>query len=653
MQKPSFRAELLTRRTYCRPLEDGGHETWEDVCQRVIAHQENLWVLAKKAALTDKEQDELEELRELMLARKALPSGRILWMGGTKQAKKTSVAMFNCAFTTVRDVYSVVDAYYLLLNGCGVGFKPVPGLLSGFSRECEIEVVRSEGKYEKGDPYNFDKTDFEDGVWHLFVGDSGEAWAKALGKILAFKKSIKKIVLDFSEIRGSGLPLKGYGWLSSGDAQVAEAFSEICKILNKRAGQLLTEIDLLDIINLAGSTLTSRRSAQIALVDSTSPMAEEFAYAKKDHFTSNPWRSQSNNSLVYYSRPSKLELRGIFTQMMESGGSEPGLINGEAARKRAPWFAGVNPCGEILLSDGGLCNLVEIDLGKFIGDNQGLYDATRLIARANYRQTIVDLKDGVLSDRWHETQEYLRLCGVGVTGIVKWLSNLSKEESEDTLCMLRAVAIGSTHQIAGELDLPIPKAVTTVKPSGTLGKIMDTTEGLHKPLGRYIFNNIKFDANDDLVSELEDAGYKVIPDPYSSNNVIVTIPVDNGDMDWDVVDGTEVNQESAIDQLERYKLLMENYVDHNASITVSYQDHEVSEIVSWLYENWDVYVGVSFLPAVDPTKTAEDLGYPYLPQEVVSKDQYDSYISNLKEISIRGGELIATEECAGGSCPVR
>lgn len=30
--------------------------------------------------------------------------------------------------------------------------------------------------------------------------------------------------------------------------------------------------------------------------------------------------------------------------MEEAGGSEPGLVNAEVARMRAPWFKGCNPC---------------------------------------------------------------------------------------------------------------------------------------------------------------------------------------------------------------------------------------------------------------------------------------------------------------------
>lgn len=658
MHGASFRAKLLAHRTYQRPF-DGGHETWGAMCARVCEHQEWLWTRALGRELNDDEVVELGDLYALMVQRKALPAGRILWMGGTEQVKKTEIAMFNCSFAVVRDVYSAVDAFYLLLNGCGVGFRPEAGLLNGFAKPVQIDVIRS-WRTDNGVPENSDWFSEKDGVrtWQLLVGDSGVAWAKAFGKLLAMKKPVDRIVLDFTRIRPAGTPLKGYGWLSSGDQQIADAFCKLCKILNDRAGQLLDEIDIVDMINLVGTTLTSRRSAEIAMLEATNANAERFATMKENHYEKAPWRSQSNNSLVFYSRPSRLELRGLFAQMLESGGSEPGLYNGEAARRRAPWFAGTNPCGEILLGDGGLCNLVDIDLGKFVGDWVGLIKATRLIARANYRQTCVSLKDGVLSDKWHETQEFLRLCGVGLTGIVKWLDNEFAGEHEgraaEALCELRAYANVTADFMADELGLPRPKAVTTVKPSGTLGKVMDTTEGLHRPLGRYIFNRVKFHNDDPLVTKLREAGYAIEPDPYSTNNCLAVLPVDNGEGKWTTVNGAEVNLESAVEQLNRYKLLMDNYVDHNASVTISYDPSEVNDIVDWLYQNWDSYVGVSFILRTDPTKRAEDLGYPYLPQTVVSAREYHEYVAGLMPVALVGNALLDdTSECSGGACPVR
>ena len=102
---------------------------------------------------------------------------------------------------------------------------------------------------------------------------------------------------------------------------------------------------------------------------------------KKDHWVNNPQRSQSNNSILFQSKPTRKELEKIFDIMLESGGSEPGIINGEVARKRASWFSGTNPCGEIHRQSLKLGNLCEIDLSKFNGRWKQLKTAAYLICK--------------------------------------------------------------------------------------------------------------------------------------------------------------------------------------------------------------------------------------------------------------------------------
>lgn len=651
---PSVRAQVITRRTYNRPLEDGSFETWDQTVDRVIKHQAWLWERAKGCPLIAKQYEELEDLRALMLARKALPSGRTLWLGGTDVAKSREASMFNCSFARIETVHDVVDAFWLLLQGCGVGFEPVVGTLSGFTKPVELTVIRSTKTEVTDRGYENNVEQFHKGDsgyhWVLKVGDSAEAWAKAVGKLLANKRHCDKLTLDFSEIRPAGIRLKGYGWISSGDETISSAFEKIIVLLNKRACRLLSRIDILDILNHLGTTLSSRRSAEIALVPYGDPEWIEFAKAKKDHWIDNPQRAQSNNSLVFYHRPSLAELGDIFRLMVESGGSEPGFINGQAALKRAPWFKGVNPCAEILLANKSFCNLTEVDLGKFNGDWEGLCEAIRLVARANYRQTCVNLDDGMLQRTWHELNEFLRLTGVGLTGIVRW------EHQNDPL---RRDALGrmaghGALKMADELAMPRSKCVTTIKPSGTLSKIMDTTEGIHKPLGKYIFNNVRFSVHDPIVEKCRDAGYRVFSDPYASDAVLVTFPVAWEDVEFQIVDGKEVNLESAVAQLERYKAWMTDYVSHNASITVSYDPSEVPAIVQWIYDNWEYYVGVSFLFRADPTKTAMDLGYLFLPQEVVDKETYDAYVKTLKPLAfVDSMEELLEDECLTGACPIK
>jgi len=191
----------------------------------------------------------------------------------------------------------------------------------------------------------------------------------------------------------------------------------------------------------------------------------------------------------------------------------------------------------------------------------------------------------------------------------------------------------------------------------TLSKIMDTTEGAHKPLGKYIFNNVTFGKHDPLIPKLKDAGYKVINHPTDADGVLVTFPVEWEDVPFHKVNGMEVNLETAIEQLERYKLLQTSWSQQNVSVTISYSPDEVPDIIDWLLDNWDVYVGVSFLYRTDPTKTAKDLGYLYLPQEVVTKETFDEYKKKLSPVvldeSTNSFDEIQGETCATGACPIK
>ena len=221
---------------------------------------------------------------------------------------------------------------------------------------------------------------------------------------------------------------------------------------------------------------------------------------------------------------------------------------------------------------------------------------------------------------------------------------------------MQRVTTSAAYRMADELDLPRPKNVTTVKPSGTLSKIMDTTEGVHKPLGKYIFNNINFSKHDPLIDILRNANYNVFDHPTDPEGILATFPIAYEDVEFDRRGKKEVNMESAINQLERYKLLQNNWCQQNVSATISYSPDEVSGIVDWLYNNWDQYVGVSFIYRNDPTKTAKDLGYLYLPQEVVTKKEYDKYVERLLPIDLESAntfEEIKDEECITGACPIK
>lgn len=650
---PSVRAEMITRRTYCRPKDETelNFETWEEVVDRVINHQGWLWdrALGKaEAPYYAAENAELAELRQLMLERKVSVSGRTLWLGGTDVSKKRESSQFNCAHLKVETIHDVVDSLWLLLQGCGVGFTPVVGTLSGFTAPIKsVEIIRSKRTEKGGEDNNFESFDADTRTWTIRVGDSAEAWAKSIGKLLAFKGKASKLVLDFSELRPAGQRLSGYGWIASGDGPLSIAFEAIVGIMNKSSGQLLSKIDMLDLMNWLGTVLSSRRSAEIALVYYNAPEWEEFARSKEDLVKFNH-RQQSNNSIVFWEKPKREDLQYLFDIIQESGGSEPGIINGEEATARAPWFSGVNPCAEILLGNKSFCNLSELDLSKFKEDAGGLDRALYILARANYRQTLVNLDDGILQRTWHENNEYLRLCGVGLTGIAT-----RKDLTGYDYKRLKNIAVHAAYSMADELGTQRPKNVTTIKPSGTLSKIMGTTEGCHMPPGKYIFNNVNYSINDPMIPKLKEAGYKVILNPSDKENFLVTFPVA-----WEGIrfgaheGGKHVNNESAIEQLERYKMLMGSYVEQNCSVSIYYKKPEIAGIVDWLILNWDYYVGVSFLPILSEEEKSQ---FAYMPQEVVTKEEYDSYKDQITDIDLKEitgfHQNTKDKECEQGVCP--
>lgn len=710
---PTPRSVIVRQRTYQRSTEDADgtlrQESWTDVVDRCIAHQKWLWARAQadpsdrarfkgmsRAAvdaiqLPADQTAELEMLRQLVVEGYASFSGRTLFLGGTPVSRTSESSMFNCSFVVAETRYDIVDIFWLLLNGCGVGFRPRIGTLHGFPAQIpETEVVRSKRDRIGGNPRTLETFEHgDDGkvTWRIILGDSAEAWAKSVGKLLALERRVDKVIIDFGQIRPAGTILRRYGWRCSGDAAIAAAYPKIIQILNNRVDALLTEIDILDIVNLLGTVLSSRRSAQICLQPYGGDHWETFATAKKDHWKHHPHRSQSNNSLIFRKKPSQEELEHVFALIADGGGSEPGFVNGESAQRRAPFFQGLNPCAEILLGNKSFCNLVEINLVAFVYDGvlqeQALHECITLLARANYRQTCVDLNDGILQESWHKNNHFLRLCGVGLTGITA-VEHLLPPTA---LTRLKQTAIGAANAQATALELPLPKNVCTVKPSGSISKIMgrvewgEIPEGVHQPYGRYIFNNIQFGAHDPLVASLRDAGYHVFDNPYEGHlpaadrGKIIRIPVEYKTGKFRRVagvgrlhdDGThhkdslEYNEESALHQLERYRRVNSSYVGsayegHNTSITVSYSSEEVPAMITWLRAHWDEYIAVSFLLRQDPSKTAKDLGYPYLPQELASEEAFRAYVAALKPLAavvVDSTEQLLEAECAGGACPTR
>ena len=102
-------------------------------------------------------------------------------------------------------------------------------------------------------------------------------------------------------------------------------------------------------------------------------------------------------------------------------------------------------------------------------------------------------------------------------------------------------------------------------------------------------------------------------------------------------------------------MFMNNYVDHNVSITVHVRDNEWDDVENWIWNNWDDIVAVSLL-------SYSDSFYKLMPYEEITEEEYNSRVSNmnafvpslLQKYEI-GEDLfdVGNDGCESGVCPVR
>jgi hypothetical protein len=111
---------------------------------------------------------------------------------------------------------------------------------------------------------------------------------------------------------------------------------------------------------------------------------------------------------------------------------------------------------------------------------------------------------------------------------------------------------------------------------------------------------------------------------------------------------------SALELLEFWKTVKINYTEHNPSVTVSVGDDEWIEVGNWVYKNWDIVGGLSFLPR-------DNHVYQLAPYEAIDKARYEELASKLAHIDYskiityeKTNELDVKKEmaCVAGVCEV-
>ena len=586
-------AEFIYKRTYSRWLEEEGRrEDWPETIERFIG-----FIISKRPDIPDKTVD---KIRKYMTEFAVMPSMRFLWAAGPA-AEADNTSIYNCSFAKINSVEAFAECLYVLM--CGTGF--------GFSVEAEeVDKLPTIPEIKSGQ-----------GLAKVLIDDSKQGWADSVKTLMGNLYKGQNIYFDYSAIRPEGARLMTMGGRASGPAPLIKLHDFIRETMHNAQGRKLTTLEAHDICNQIAEIVVVggvRRSSQISLSDLDD---KDMRHAKEWPFPIK--RAMANNSAVFREKPSAAQFLKEWASLALSGTGERGIFNLSAAQSRAPsrryapLIQGTNPCGEIMLRDMEFCNLSEVVVRED-DDLDSLLDKVETATWLGVIQsTFTDFP--YLRKEWKKNCDVERLLGVSLTGQMDNPSILTSE----ALKALKSRVLRISRKAANVLGVNVPVATTCVKPSGTVSQLVDSASGVHPRYSQYYIRRYRIAARDPLFMMMKDAGIVAHPEngqtKEDATTWVLEFPVKSPD-------GCITRKDvSALDQLSHYKNLQHNWCEHNASMTVYVRDDEWFEVGNWVYKNWDIINGVSFLP-YDGGK------YELAPYEEIDARTYERLIKGLPVI---------------------
>lgn len=640
---------LLTYyRTYSRLKDDGNNEQWFETVRRVV---EGCYSLQKEYILNNelgwndnKAQHSARDMYDRMFKMKFLPPGRMLWALGTPiiHEKRVGQALFNCAFVSTDQMGNSLEdatkpfAFMMDMSMVGVGV--------GFDVEGAQRLRVHKPSKEK----------------ELYViPDTREGWVESLRRLLNSyflqhftTTNANTIKFDYSQIRPEGVPIKGFGGVSSGPAPLKNLHDQVRRTLDQQHNQYISVTAITDIMNMIGQCVVAgnvRRTAQIALGDVDN---EEYRKLKDYHWDNEQQKYigamahraaygwASNNSVLV---DNKTDFNEVARQTAVNG--EPGYIFMDNIRAFSRMCdpadykdikaRGTNPCGEQSLESFELCCLVETF-------------PSRADSREDYLRTLkfaymMGKTATLVNTTWHQTnrvQKRNRRIGTSVTGITNFIDKYSL----DTL----KTWLEDGYQEIQKWDdiysswLCVPRSIktTSVKPSGTVSLLAGVNPGCHYPEFEYYIRRVRIAKNSHLLPSLIDAGLDVEDDKMDPSSAVVSFPVHN--------QGKCLKDVSIWEQVSMAAFLQTYWSDNQVSCTVTFTPEEAGQIAPILDLFKYKLKSMSFLPKL------ETGAYAQMPYEAITKEKYEEMKNKMTPIQIMNSheDVVAEKFCNNDICSV-
>jgi ribonucleoside-diphosphate reductase alpha chain len=625
--------ELIYKTHYARWLEDKQRrENWDETVLRFKRYM--------KPRVPKSLHSEFFEACLGILNMDVMPSMRFLWTAG-EALDVDNIAGYNCAYLVIDDFKKFAETLYILMNGTGVGFSVEDKFISKLPPIPQIL------------PYSKPAVTVE-------FQDSKLGWAKGFYRFLLLTLEGHPVAWDLSKIRPKGAKLKTFGGRASGAEPLEELLIYTRELILAYQGKKLDDIACHDwLCQIAHCVVVGgvRRSATISLSNLGST---KMRHAKDGEFWNiHPYRALANNSAVYEIKPDVPDFLEEWTSLIRSGSGERGIINRQAlidsalhAGRMYRTDYGVNPCGEVILRPDEFCNLSEVILRA--GDTVSVMvkKAEMAAVLGVLQTTFTDFN--FIGKNWKHNCEEERLMGVSLTGLND--SNLNINSSSEflvaTLTKMKEAVRKTVERWSKALGINTPKAMTCVKPSGTVSQLVNSASGLHARWSRYYIRRVRISAEDPICALLMDSGVKSAPE-IGQTEKEHTVRV--FDFPQESPQRAVVKDNiSVVSQLDYWMLLKTHWCDHNPSATIYVRPDEWLDASQWVYKNWDKIAGLAFLPY-------DGGSYKLAPYESISKGKYETLKQEFPEIDFNRLPEFEKEDatkgaqeyaCLGSSCEI-
>lgn len=625
---PTAYQEFIHLARYSRWIErDKRREFWPETVQR----WHDFWDKQLKQHHPDLSEGArarlLPRLSKAILNLEVMPSMRSLMTAGPA-LERDHMAGYNCAYVPIDDTHAFAEVLYILMCGTGAGFSVERQFISKLPTVAE-ELHECDTVIE--------------------VADSRLGWATAFRQLIALLYSGSIPRWDTSKLRPKGARLKTFGGRSSGPEPLEDLFRFTVGLFKTAAGRKLNSIECHDLVCKTASCVVVGGVRRSALISLSNLSDDRMRNAKNGQWwETHGHRRLANNSAAYTERPDFEVFLKEFVTLFESKSGERGIFSRVAAQKKASLNGrrdpahdfGTNPCGEIILRPMGLCNLSEVVIRR--DDSlESLKEKVRIAAIIGTLQSTLTSFRFVRA-QWRKNAEEERLLGVSLTGIMDRVPMLTNPE----LRALQDVAIETNKEWADLLGVPQSAAVTTVKPSGTVSQLVNSSSGIHPRYAKHYIRRVVQDIKDPLTQFMVAEGVPHQQSVSSPDQIVFEFPVASPE------GSITRHHADAMTQLELYDQYRTLWCEHNPSTTIYYTDDDFLQVAHWVWMNFDRVGGVSFLP--------NDNGvYQQAPYEEITEEEYRRRASEfpvldwekLREFEKEDTTTSSHElACAGGAC---